>query len=201
MLRQVSLIHFINELPVLVPLVLHPGPFCISHPIYPSLFASIWSALRVSFSGLTQFFSSSFLCFVQQLSCLNFHWNDPVCPRNKVCTVVHWLGPASNNELRPDFWYGASVMPLTWRHRWVSVSGSTCALRLPPDLMEAWALRSGVCSVWSVLKCLRREHRSGIIKYRVLSWQREDKREIGDSGRHRWAWDIGSNGLTAVVES
>lgn len=172
LLRQASLIHFTNELPVLLPLDCHLCPLCVSHHIYPLLLASFWRALRVSFSGLAQFcFTSFLLCFVRLLSCLNLLWKIRICPRKKVCTV-YWLSPASFNELRPDFTYGASLTPLTWRHRCVSVSGSTCALRLPPELMEAWALMNGVCSVWSVFDCLWREHRSGIIKYNVLSWQR-----------------------------
>ena len=48
MLRQVSLIHFTDQLPVPIALYSHLGPFRISHPIYPSLLASFWSTLMAS---------------------------------------------------------------------------------------------------------------------------------------------------------
>lgn len=47
------------------PSVLSPrAPFHASHLIYPSLLASFWSALTVSFPGLTNLFSLSLLCSV-----------------------------------------------------------------------------------------------------------------------------------------
>ena len=64
----------------------------------------------------------------------------------------------------------------------MSVSGSTCALRLPPDLIEARALMSGGCSMWAVCNCLLLEQkgcRSEIIKYSEAGWHREDAREMG----------------------
>ena len=48
MLRQVSLIHFTDQLPVPITLYSHLGRFRISHPIYPSLLASFWSTLMAS---------------------------------------------------------------------------------------------------------------------------------------------------------
>ena len=91
-------------------------------------------------------------------------------------------GTHSINELRLDFRYGALLTPLTWRHQCVSVSGSTCALRLPPELIETCALTSCGCSMWAVCNCLLLEHkgcRSEIIKYSEASWHREDAREMG----------------------
>lgn len=64
----------------------------------------------------------------------------------------------------------------------MSVSGSTCALRLPPELIETCALTSGSCSMWAVCNCLLLEQkgcRSEIIKYSEASWHREDAREMG----------------------
>ena len=206
MLRQVSLIHFTDQLPVPIALYSHLGPFRISHPIYPSLLASFWSTLMVSvfFKARSFFFFFFFpaplvALFKNFLVYISFGKN-PICPRNKLSTA-HWLAPASINELRLDFRYGALLTPLTWRHQCVSVSGSTCALRLPPELIETCALTSCGCSMWAVCNCLLLEHkgcRSEIIKYSEASWHREDAREMGTkegtSGPAIWA-------VTAVVRS
>ena len=82
----------------------------------------------------------------------------------------------------------------------MSVSGSTCALRLTPELIETCAL-SGGCSMWAVCNCLLLEHkgyRSEIIKYSEASWHREDTSEMG-TREAKWACDIGSNGCSEVL--
>ena len=83
----------------------------------------------------------------------------------------------------------------------MSVSVSTCALRLPSELIETCALTSGSCSMWAVCNCLLLEHkgcRSEIIKYSEASWHREDAREMGTR-----EGNIGPaiSAVTAVVRS